>query len=205
MIQKQVSMNKKITEGLEIPIEEARTLLQDNNKGVLIDIRSNREICLGYIKGARFVPPGLVDNEINHLSGDKDRPILIYCTNGTRSLPIVSRLQEAGFKHARSIIGGYNAWLNEDYDIVTDSKLTVHQLNRYSRNMLLENIGEEGQLKLLNAKVLLVGAGVLPLRRSSILPPPVSALSALSITTESTFRTSTGRLSMEQTMWADPR
>jgi len=159
MIQKQVSMNKKITEGLEIPIEEARTLLQDNNKVVLIDIRSNREICLGYIKGARFVPPGLVDNEINHLSGDKDRPILIYCTNGTRSLPIVSRLQEAGFKHARSIIGGYNAWLNEDYDIVTDSKLTVHQLNRYSRNMLLENIGEEGQLKLLNAKVLLVGAG----------------------------------------------
>ena len=60
---------------------------------------------------------------------------------------------------ARSIAGGYNAWLNEGCEIVADSKLTVHQLNRYSRTMLLEEIGEEGQLKLLNAKVLLVGAG----------------------------------------------
>ena len=74
------------------------------------------------------------------------------------SLPL-SRLQEKGFSNARSITGGYNAWLNEGYEIVTDSKLTVHQLNRYSRTMLLEEIGEEGQLKLLNAKVLLVGAG----------------------------------------------
>ena len=113
----------------------------------------------GLIKGARFVPPGLIDSEINHLSGDKNAPILIYCSTGTRSLPAASRLQGKGFKNARSITGGYNAWLNEGYEIVTDSKLTVHQLNRYSRTMLLEEIGEEGQLKLLNAKVLIVGAG----------------------------------------------
>jgi molybdopterin/thiamine biosynthesis adenylyltransferase/rhodanese-related sulfurtransferase len=143
----------------EISIEDAKNLLRGNNRIILIDIRSNREICLGYIKGARFVPLGLIDNEINHLSGDKDTPILIYCSNGTRSLPAAFRLQGKGFNNARSMAGGYNAWLNEGYEIVTDSKLTVHQLNRYSRTMLLEEIGEEGQLKLLNAKVLLVGAG----------------------------------------------
>jgi len=143
----------------EISIEDAESLLRGNNRIILIDIRSNREICLGYIKGARFVPSGLIDSEINHLSGDKDAPILIYCSNGTRSLPAASRLRGKGFNNARSIAGGYNAWLNEGYAIVTDSKLTVHQLNRYSRTMLLEEIGEQGQLKLLNAKVLVVGAG----------------------------------------------
>ena len=143
----------------EISIEDAKNLLRDDNRAILIDIRSNREICLGYIKGARFVPLGLVDNEINHLSGDKNVPILIYCSSGSRSLPAASRLQGKGFSNARSLTGGYNAWLNEGYAIVTDSKLTVHQLNRYSRTMLLEEIGEQGQLKLLNAKVLVVGAG----------------------------------------------
>jgi sulfur-carrier protein adenylyltransferase/sulfurtransferase len=143
----------------EISIEDARNLLRGNNRIILIDIRSNREICLGYIKGARFVPAGLIDSEIDHLSGDKNVPILIYCSSGSRSLPAASRLQEKGFSNARSIAGGYNAWLNEGCEIVTDGKLTIHQLNRYSRTMLLEEIGEEGQLKLLNAKVLLVGAG----------------------------------------------
>jgi adenylyltransferase/sulfurtransferase len=143
----------------EILVEDAKDLLRGSNRVILIDIRSNREICLGYIKGARFVSSGLIDSEIDHLSGDKDAPILIYCSNGTRSLPVVSRLQGKGFGNARSIAGGYNAWLNEGYEIVADSKLTVHQLNRYSRNMLLEGIGEQGQLRLLNAKVLIVGAG----------------------------------------------
>jgi molybdopterin/thiamine biosynthesis adenylyltransferase/rhodanese-related sulfurtransferase len=152
-------MNGKEVTGLEISIEDARNLLRDNGRVILIDIRSNREICLGYIKGARFVPLGLIDNEINHLSGDKNVPILIYCSSGSRSLPAASRLQEKGFSNARSIAGGYNAWLNEGCEIVTDGKLTIHQVNRYSRTMLLEEIGEEGQLKLLNAKVFLVGAG----------------------------------------------
>jgi sulfur-carrier protein adenylyltransferase/sulfurtransferase len=143
----------------EISIEDAKDLLRGNNRVILIDIRSNREICLGYIKGARFVPSGLIDSEINHLSGDKDTPILIYCSNGARSVPVASRLQGKGFGNARSITGGYNAWLNEGHEIVTDSKLTVHQLNRYSRTMLLEEIGEKGQLQLLRAKVLIVGAG----------------------------------------------
>ena len=143
----------------EISIEDARNLLREDNSVILIDTRSNREICLGYIRGARFVPLGLIDSEINHLSGDRNVPILIYCSSGARSLPAASRLQEKGFNNAYSITGGYNAWLNEGYEIVADSKLTVHQLNRYSRNMLLEEIGEAGQLKLLNAKVLIVGAG----------------------------------------------
>jgi adenylyltransferase/sulfurtransferase len=143
----------------EISIEDAENLLRSNRRTILLDIRSNREICLGYIKGSRFAPSGLIDSEIDHLSGDKDAPILIYCSNGTRSLPAAPRLRGKGFNNAHSMAGGYNAWLNQGYEIATDSKLTVHQLNRYSRTMLLEEIGEQGQLKLLNAKVLVVGAG----------------------------------------------
>lgn len=152
-------MNERKISNPECSVEEARELLRSNNRTILIDTRSNREIYLGYIKGARFVALGLIDQEINHLSGDREVPILIYCSSGSRTIPVASRLQEMGFINARSIAGGYNAWLNKGYEIVSDSKLNVHQLNRYSRNMLLEQIGEEGQLKLLNAKVLLVGAG----------------------------------------------
>ena len=140
-------MNEHKISNAECSAQEARELLLSNTRTILIDTRSNREIYLGYIKGARFVPLGLIEQEISHLSGDREAPILIYCSSGSRTIPAAIRLREMGFVNARSIAGGYNAWLNKDYEIVSDSKLTVHQLNRFSRNMLLEEIGEEGQLK----------------------------------------------------------
>jgi molybdopterin/thiamine biosynthesis adenylyltransferase/rhodanese-related sulfurtransferase len=143
----------------ECSIDEAKELVRDNDRLILLDIRSNREICLGYIKGARFVPLGVIESEMNHLSGDKDVPILVYCSSGARSMDAADMLRKMGYNKARSIAGGYGAWLNKGCEIVTDSKLTVHQLNRYSRNMLLKEIGEEGQVKLMNGKVLIVGAG----------------------------------------------
>jgi sulfur-carrier protein adenylyltransferase/sulfurtransferase len=144
---------------MEITVGEAIRLFQEDNRTIVIDTRSSREVALGYIGGARFVPIALIEGESDKLSADRDAPILVCCASGVRALEAVEKLRRMGFKNARAIAGGYNAWLDEGGDIVSDGRLTLHQLNRYSRNMLLQEIGEEGQLRLLDAKVLLVGAG----------------------------------------------
>jgi sulfur-carrier protein adenylyltransferase/sulfurtransferase len=143
----------------EIPVPDARSLLRDNHCAVVIDIRGTGETCLGYIEGAHFIPPGALEGEVETLSIDKHDPIVLYCSSGARSLRAAEKLKSLGFTHACSIRGGYIAWLNEGGEIVHDSKFTVDRLNRYSRNMLLKEIGEEGQSKLMDARVLLVGAG----------------------------------------------
>lgn len=144
---------------IECSVQEAMTLIRDDSRTVIIDIRSSAEVCLGYLRGARFVPLGLIEGESNKLTPDREAPVLVYCAAGDRSIEAADRLRRMGFKNARSIAGGYNAWLNADGEVVSDGRFTVHQLNRYSRTMLLDEIGEEGQLKLVNARVLLVGAG----------------------------------------------
>jgi molybdopterin/thiamine biosynthesis adenylyltransferase/rhodanese-related sulfurtransferase len=144
---------------LEVSVEEARDLLRQDDRVIPLDIRGSREIYLGYIRGARFVPPGLIEGEANRLSGDRNVPIIVYCAVGDRSLPAAEKLRKMGFTNARSLSGGYDAWLSGGGEIVSHGKLTVHQLKRYSRNMLLKEISEEGQLKLLDARVLIVGAG----------------------------------------------
>jgi sulfur-carrier protein adenylyltransferase/sulfurtransferase len=144
---------------LEISVEKAGELLRHDNRAIVIDTRSNAEVCLGYLKDARFIAPDLIEGQSNRLSADKNVPIIVYCSNGVRSLPVVETLRKMGFGNAQSLAGGFAAWLSEGCEIVTDSKLSRHQINRYSRNMLLKEIGEEGQLRLLDAKVILVGAG----------------------------------------------
>jgi len=146
-------------EGIEISPDEARDLLRKDDRAILVDVRSDGEMCLGHIKGARFVPPGLVETAAEGLSKEKDVPILVYCSSGDRSRPTVERLRAMGFSNARSIAGGFDAWLKVDRESVTGAQFTAQQLERYSRTMLLREVGEEGQMKLMNAKVLLVGAG----------------------------------------------
>jgi adenylyltransferase/sulfurtransferase len=116
-------------------------------------------MCLGHIKGARFVPLGLLEREFCALSEERDVPILVYCSSGTLSARAVERLRKMGFPNARSVAGGYDAWLKAGSEVVTGNRFSAQQLDRYSRNMLLREIGEEGQLRLMEARVLLVGAG----------------------------------------------
>jgi len=143
----------------EIPVEEARKLLQQDSRAVVIDTRSESICRLGHISGARFIPSDLIASELDRLAIRRDAPILVYCSFGLRSLSDAERLRERGFRNATSIIGGYSAWLKAGGSVAADSRFTPSQLDRYSRNMLLPEIGKEGQLKLLNAKALLVGAG----------------------------------------------
>lgn len=146
-------------DGLEISADEAKKLILSDSEVILLDVRSDGEMCLGHIKGARFVSPNRVMKEADELLRDKDASILIYCSSGDRSKKVAQKLTTKGFPKAHSIAGGFNAWLKNCREMVVGSQFTVEQLDRYSRNMLLSEIGEEGQIKLMNAKVLMVGAG----------------------------------------------
>jgi molybdopterin/thiamine biosynthesis adenylyltransferase/rhodanese-related sulfurtransferase len=143
----------------EISVHEAHSLLQRGNPPVtLIDIRS-RGSALGHIEGAHFISAEDLENASSDLPADKNSPILLYCASGILSSSTVRILQNMGYTNVHSIQGGFNAWRDLGFEVATDTDLTSSQLDRYSRNMLLEEVGSEGQARLLSASVLLVGAG----------------------------------------------
>jgi adenylyltransferase/sulfurtransferase len=142
----------------EISLEEAHRLLQSAAAVTLIDMRK-RGPALGYIRGATFIPAELLEKEAYRLPVHKDSHLLVYCASGILSANAVKALKNIGYRNVHSIRGGFNAWQALGYEVISDGKLTADQLNRYSRNILLEEIGTEGQAKLMEAKVLIVGAG----------------------------------------------
>jgi molybdopterin/thiamine biosynthesis adenylyltransferase/rhodanese-related sulfurtransferase len=146
-------------EGCEISVEETRQLLQKKEPVVLLDIREKEEIALGHIEGATFLPQGLLKEKAESLLPDKNVRVVVYCAGGIRSLAVAKLMKEKGYAYSFSMAKGINGWKEAGYEVVSDSELTPDQLNRYSRNIMLKEIGMEGQLQFLKAKVLLVGAG----------------------------------------------
>jgi molybdopterin/thiamine biosynthesis adenylyltransferase/rhodanese-related sulfurtransferase len=146
-------------EASEISVEETHRIIQDGDRIVLLDVREKKEIALGYIKGAIFIPMDELKEEVETSIPEKDAPVVIYCAAGIRSLAAAKILNGMGYSHVFSMAKGIDGWKAAGYEIVTDSELTQDQLNRYSRHILLKEVGMEGQVQLLRAKVLLVGAG----------------------------------------------
>jgi len=146
-------------EGSEISVEETHQRLQKKEPVVILDIREKEEIALGYIEGATFLPQGLLSEKVENLLPDKDAPVVIYCAGGIRSLAAARLMKEKGYTHVFSMAKGIKGWTAAGHGVVSDSELTPDQLNRYSRHLMLKEVGIEGQIQLLNAKVLLVGAG----------------------------------------------
>ncbi len=90
---------------------------------------------------------------------DKNVPVVVYCAGGIRSLAAAKLMREKGYTNVFSMAKGIDGWKEAGYEVVSDSEFTPDQLTRYSRHLLLKEVGMEGQLQLLKAKVLLVGAG----------------------------------------------
>jgi molybdopterin/thiamine biosynthesis adenylyltransferase/rhodanese-related sulfurtransferase len=143
----------------EISVEETHRLLEKGGRVVLLDVREKEEIALGYIKGAVLIPKGLLEERAQALLPEKDVPVIAYCAAGVRSLSAAKTLKGMGYTQVFSMAEGFNGWKDAGYEVASDSELTPDQLTRYSRNILLEEVGLEGQIQLLKAKVLLVGAG----------------------------------------------
>jgi len=146
-------------DGAEISVEETHQLLQEKEPVVLLDIREKEEIVLGYIKGATFLPQGLLNENVENLLPDKNVPVVVYCAGGIRSLAAAKLMKGKGYTNVFSMAKGVDGWKKAGYEVVSDSELRPDQLTRYSRNIMLKEVGIEGQLQLLKAKVLLVGAG----------------------------------------------
>lgn len=143
----------------EVNVKGASDLLETHPDVALIDVREKNEWDEGHIPGAVHVPRGYLELRIENAVPDKDREVVLYCAGGTRSVLAARTLQQMGYKHVASVSGGFTAWKDAGLPFVIPRTLTSEQMHRYSRHVLIPEVGEEGQLKLLDAKVLLVGAG----------------------------------------------
>ncbi|HWO42928.1 MAG TPA: molybdopterin-synthase adenylyltransferase MoeB [Candidatus Eisenbacteria bacterium] len=144
----------------ELTPQQVHELLQSNGRShVLLDVREKDEWREGHLEGAVSLPRGFLEIKVESTVPDKNTPIIAYCAGGVRSLLAAKIMKEMGYQNVASMAGGYTAWKNAGYKWTQDFQYTPEQLVRYSRHFLLPEVGEEGQAKLLQAKVLLVGAG----------------------------------------------
>src|SRR5690242_19302163 len=124
-----------------------------------LDVRELDEYEQGMIPGSVFIPRGHLESQAENKLPDRDKPIIVYCAGGNRSAFAARTLQELGFQDVVSMAGGFGRWKNEGRPWQTPAVLDPEQRNRYSRHLLLPEVGEAGQQKLLESKVLLLGAG----------------------------------------------
>ncbi|MFQ6110566.1 MAG: molybdopterin-synthase adenylyltransferase MoeB [Nitrospinota bacterium] len=143
----------------EVSAEEVMEKLNGGEDFVLIDCRDPDEYRQGYISGALPASRGTLELKVNDLVPDGQRPIIVYCAAGARSLLAARSLKQMGYRDVKSMAGGFNGWKEKGFPIVVDKQLTPDQITRYSRQFILPQVGEKGQLKLLEAKVFLIGAG----------------------------------------------
>ena len=127
---------------------------------VLVDVRESEEWDRGHIPGAVHVPRGYLESRIDGAVGDRDRRVVLYCASGQRSALAAHTLTELlGYTNVASMTGGITLWKDRGYKVDVPKVLTPEQKERYGRHLLLPEVGPEGQAKLLDAKVLLLGAG----------------------------------------------
>ena len=150
-------------------LREARAAVREVSTGeaelarergaTLIDVREASEWEQGHIEGARHISKSYIEQEIEGAAPDHDRPIILYCAGGVRSLFAAETLQDMGYADVASMSGGFQAWKSEGRPFSTPVVLSAEQKQRYSRHLLIPEVGAEGQARLLGSKVLLIGAG----------------------------------------------
>ena len=146
----------------EVDPSDVRAAMSDANGNgaiALIDVRESEEVARGLIPGATHVPRGYLESRIDGAVPDRSRPVVLYCASGNRSALAARTLEELGYENVESMTGGYTLWKDRGYQVEVPRVLTPEQRERYSRHMLVPEIGAGGQQKLLDAKVLLLGAG----------------------------------------------
>jgi sulfur-carrier protein adenylyltransferase/sulfurtransferase len=124
-----------------------------------VDVREADEWQEGHLPGAVHVPRGNLESRIEGVAPDKSAPVVLYCAAGNRSAFAAKTLSELGYTDVHSLIGGFTDWKRNGLEIVMPRTLSPEKRTRYSRHLLIPEIGEEGQLRLLDSRVLLIGAG----------------------------------------------
>ncbi len=124
-----------------------------------LDVREADEWQEGHLPGAVHVPRGFLESRIENVVADRSAPVVLYCASGGRSAFAAKSLAELGYTNVHSLAGGFTDWKRNGYEIVLPRFLSPEKRTRYSRHLLIPEIGEEGQLKLLDSRILLIGAG----------------------------------------------
>ncbi|MRG90671.1 molybdopterin-synthase adenylyltransferase MoeB [Polyangium spumosum] len=142
-----------------VSLEEIKRRIEAREPMVLVDVREKEEHRAGYIPGALSVPRGFLEMQIEQKVPDKSATVVLYCAGGTRSALAAKTLLELGYTRVESANPGFVRWKDLGYPMETPPQLTEAQRDRYSRHLLLPEVGEAGQAKLLGSKILLLGAG----------------------------------------------
>ena len=133
---------------------------QVSNGAVVVDVREPEEWATGHIPGAKHVPKSYLESRIEGAAPDRAQHVILYCASGNRSAWAArTMIEDLGYENVESMTGGFTLWKDRGYEVETPRTLTAEQRERYSRHLLLPEVGIEGQQKLLDAKVLLLGAG----------------------------------------------
>jgi adenylyltransferase/sulfurtransferase len=143
----------------EVSIDEVKNRVERGENWTLLDVREREEYREGHLEGSISLPRGFLEMRVEETVADKTKPIIAYCAGGVRSLIAARTLKEMGYENVVSMSGGYTAWKNAGHKWVADRQFTQEQITRYARHFTLPEVGEKGQAKLLEGKVLCIGAG----------------------------------------------
>jgi sulfur-carrier protein adenylyltransferase/sulfurtransferase len=143
----------------EVSSAEADELSRSDEPPLFVDVRERDEWDEGIVPGAIWIARGQLESRIEGLVPDKDRELVLYCSAGSRSAFAAKTLGELGYTRVSSMAGGFVDWKRNGFEVQMPVALSPSQRARYSRHLMIPEVGEEGQRKLLDARVLLVGAG----------------------------------------------
>jgi molybdopterin/thiamine biosynthesis adenylyltransferase/rhodanese-related sulfurtransferase len=142
----------------EVDAGRARDLL-DSDSPAVVDVRERDEWDEGHLPGAVHIPRGHLESRIEAAVPDRSGPVVVYCASGNRSAFAAKTLEELGYENVVSLTGGFTDWKRNGFPVELPRTLGEAQRRRYSRHLLIPEVGEEGQAKLLDSRMLLIGAG----------------------------------------------
>lgn len=142
-----------------VSLDDLKKRIDAGEKVTLLDVREKEEFRAGYIPGAISIPRGFLEMQVEARLPDKDAKIVAYCAGGTRSALAAATLANLGYTNVETATPGFTRWKDVGYPVELPPQLSDAQRDRYSRHILLPEVGELGQTKLLKSKVLLLGAG----------------------------------------------
>ena len=144
----------------EVTAEQVQKQLGAGAEIHLVDVRERDEVMDGYISGAALIPRGFLELNIEEdVTMDRSAEIVLYCAGGNRSALAARDLSFMGYENVKSMIGGFKGWKDAGYQFEQGGLLSEDDMQRYARHIILPEVGEQGQQKLLKGRVLLVGAG----------------------------------------------
>src|SRR5579859_2452465 len=144
----------------QIDIDEARWMLE-KPATVLVDMRESDEWRQGHIPQAVAIPRGFLELRVEEKVPDHQTPVILQCASGTRSLLAARTLRELGYENVYNMTGGFKSWKDRGLPWTADRAFTQDEITRYSRHFVIPEVGEKGQAKLLDSKVLILGTGAL--------------------------------------------